>query len=1186
MNDVINRILDGKFEYDNGTLDFSRSKVEITLMQGESYEGSFTISGDANRIVEGYVYSSDSRMKCISDHFSGTTEEIQFVFDGRGLEEGDVIKGNFYIISNQGEYTLPFSVMVAHFVLDSSLGNIKNLFHFTNLAKSNWLEAVQLFYSPDFHRIFVDNDRKYYSTYLGLSKKYFDERSVEEFLIAVHKKDKVNFIIDEDKIRLEEDRNIERHEVLITRNGWGYTYLEIEAAGDFLRLEKDYLTDDDFIGNRCMCYYYIDYDKLHSGVNYGELHFYNTSVDIHLPIEMRPREAKTKKQLIQKEKQRLTSQIMEYYGAFRMKKISTKTWLQKNYALIENWMELDDMDPEPKLFHAHLLMTEERYNEAVWVLEHAKNAIMQSKDMNSAVWSYYLYLNSLRNRDDAFVNKIAKEVEQSYEIEPNNWRIAWLLLYLSPEYSSSYVKKWLFIKKQFERGCNSPVFYIEALLLMRLEPSLFMQLDEFEVQTLLYAAKHELLTQEMLMQLHYLIPRVKEFSPRLYMIMKRAYALREDDETLQCICSMLIKGGKRGKEYFKYYEAGVKKNLRITRLYEYYMESMDLQAEVEIPKVVFMYFSYNNSLSYEQCAYLYAALLRKKDAYADLYEAQHFKIEEFVLNMIREGRINRNLAYLYKEIITTQMVDEELAMNLSGLVYTCEVTVDDKRMQQVIVYHPMEISEHRYPITEGIAFVPLYGEDYTLLFEDSSGNRYASEVKFDVRRLMPPGKLLSGVTTLDKSTLSLQINICGTGHYEQNITAENVTRVETIINSETVHDEYRQIMIPKLIQYYYDQDQIEILDNFLENLSPESLTSAQRVEIIRFMVLRGYLEKATEWIEIYGIGTVEPKTIVRLATKMIQKQIQEPSILNMCIYGFENGKYDLTTLQYLMEHFEGSTKMLRNIWKAAVEKEMDVYAFGEKLLKQMLYTGCFVGEKMNIFKAYISSGKADLSLEVAFLSQSCYDYFVKDKLMSDVIFEDVQRLLLIGQRLQKVCLLAYTKYFAEHKDKITQIQRPLIKRCLQVLAREGCVLSYFAEYADMYPFMTKYLDKTIIEYKTKPGTKAVIHYMIEHKENKGGEYHTMEMKDMYGGVCCSVFVLFFGERLFYYITEEKDGKEELTESDSVSRNDIGRAITETRFEMLNDVVISETLQDYDTMNQMLLEYVRTDYLQNALFELR
>jgi hypothetical protein len=32
-------------------------------------------------------------------------------------------------------------------------------------------------------------------------------------------------------------------------------------------------------------------------------------------------------------------------------------------------------------------------------------------------------------------------------------------------------------------------------------------------------------------------------------------------------------------------------------------------------------------------------------------------------------------------------------------------------------------------------------------------------------------------------------------------------------------------------------------------------------------------------------------------------------------------------------------------------------------------------------------------------------------------------------------------------------------------------------------------------------------------------------------------------------------------------------------------MISETLQDYDTMNDMMDEYIRTDYLQETLFTL-
>lgn len=54
---------------------------------------------------------------------------------GKTWKEGDVLKGNFYIISNQGEYYLPFVVSIEHVVLDSSIGTIKNLFHFANLAK-------------------------------------------------------------------------------------------------------------------------------------------------------------------------------------------------------------------------------------------------------------------------------------------------------------------------------------------------------------------------------------------------------------------------------------------------------------------------------------------------------------------------------------------------------------------------------------------------------------------------------------------------------------------------------------------------------------------------------------------------------------------------------------------------------------------------------------------------------------------------------------------------------------------------------------------------------------------------------------------------------------------------------------------------------------------------------------------
>lgn len=1218
MKEIVDRILDGQFEYDNGSLDFSQAKIEIQINPGEVFEGTFVIYGRSDVLSEGFVFSSDSRMECITSHFSGFEEEISFVFHGKGMEEGDVLKGYFYIISNQGEYSLPFVVMISHAVLKSDMGDIKNLFHFTNLAKTNWAEAVRLFYSPDFVRLFEDNDSKFLDLYKGLSRTYFSERNMEEFLIAIHKKQKVRYLLDESKIYLDARQQMERHQVVLTRNGWGYTYLQVEVQGDFIQVDKEFLVDDDFLGNRCKYYYYVNDEKLHEGRNFGALHFFNTFEDIVLPICVKKESEVMKKHDYEADKKLLTSQIMEYYGAFRMKKLGTRAWLQHNYELVQKWIEMDEMDPVPKLYHAHLLMTENRQNEAAWVLDRAKASIMQSDDMSSSLWSYYLYLTTLRNREESYVNKIAAEIAETYKREPENWRVGWLLLYLSPEYNQSYSKKWLFIKRQFEMGCNSPVFYIEALLLMRLEPSLFMELGAFELHVLEYAAKHELITTDIMMQLHYLVPRVRGYSPRLLRILKKAYEQKEDEETLQNICTMLIKGGKQGTEYFEWYAAGIDKNLKITQIFEYYMYSIDLQKVMKLPKVVYMYFAYHNTLSWEYSAYLYASLEREKADYPELYQNEQFHIQEFVLQMIRAEKINPNLAYLYQQVIQPQMLDEELSAKLSKLLFTQEIHVLPevvkesaiqsaapvwKVVKKVILRIPHMVREAAFPIVNGRAYVPIYGEEFTLLFEDAEGNRYDAGVEFERKKLFPSGKLLQEIANQDVTTLGLQLFLCKSSSGEQIIREDNVKRFETLLNSDNILPEYKRELLPKLVKYYYDQDEMEQLDHFLEDVDPMILDSSKRGEVIRYLVIRELYDKALDWISQFGVDGVDPKTIFRMASKIIQQngemlqimgtsqvledshRVDEQLLLEMCHYSFNRGKYDAYTLEYLLQHFEGSTKEMRTIWKAAKGLELELHDYSEKLLVQMLFTGCFVGEKMDIFSTYLEK-ETSRSIEKAFLAQCSYDYFVKDKLTNEVIFRDIFRLYQLGEKIQKVCLLAYTKYYAENKEKIRESEKYFLKYCLWNLQREGICLPYFTEYVGMFQFMDRYYDKTIIEYKTRPGTTVRIHYMLESKEVQGGEYHTTEMKDVYGGVCCCTFSLFFGEKLLYYITEEAGDQEELTESGSVSRNDMGRDGFNCRFEMLNDIMISETLQDYETMNSMLMEYEKTDYMQELLFELQ
>ena len=138
MQEMISQVLRGNFEYERASLDFSCTKIEMSVRRGQQTEKSFHIFGTGDGLAEGYIYSSDLRMECLTGTFQGNQVEIVYCFHGENLEEGDVVKGSFCVVSNKGEYSIPFVVTVEYEILESSIGPVRNLFHFANLARENW----------------------------------------------------------------------------------------------------------------------------------------------------------------------------------------------------------------------------------------------------------------------------------------------------------------------------------------------------------------------------------------------------------------------------------------------------------------------------------------------------------------------------------------------------------------------------------------------------------------------------------------------------------------------------------------------------------------------------------------------------------------------------------------------------------------------------------------------------------------------------------------------------------------------------------------------------------------------------------------------------------------------------------------------------------------------------------------
>lgn len=1184
MRQVVEEILQGKFNVDSGSLDFSCPRIELSLHADTACEGFFLVYGPKGQVTEGHVVSSDLRMVCVTEIFSGSQDEILYRFDARGMEVGEEVRGNFYIISNHGEYYLPFRVSIVPEVIDSSLGPVKNLFHFTNLAKSSWEEAVKLFYSQEFKAVFTGNDRQHYAAYKGLAAVPGNEHNVEEFLLEINKKKAVEYIPEEKEIKIEDPLETTRYALVINRNGWGYTHLRIAVEGEFLQVKEDVAIDSAFLGNIYRVYYYVQHEKLHAGNNYGAILLIQEHETTRIPVTVVRHAAGRKLLGLQREKKQLTVEVMAYYQAFRLKKIGTKTWLTETNKLLGRMAEIDDKDISVKLFTAQMLLTEERYNEGRWLIEKQKEQVEQSKDADPAMWCYYLYLTTLYSKDDQYVDEVASVVERIYERNRGNWRIAWLLLYLSEEYVKSPSRKWVLLEELFGYHCTSPVIYIEAWNIIRANPAMLTKLDLFEQQILIYAVRNDLLKEDVIRQIVYLAQHQRGYSESLYKILAGCYEKMPDNEILQAVCSLLIKGNCRGERYFAWYRAGVEENLRITRLYEYYMMSVSLEHEEPLPKMILMYFAYQSDLHYEITAYLYAYVHRHREELPDIYVNYTAAMERFVLEQIKRGRVNKDLAYLYRHIISLPMIDEESAQALASLLFVREIRVDSDKVKEVILSYPYRIDQKSYPVTGGKALVPIYDANCRILLGDGEGNRYTVSVKYREETLLSPVRLALMISPFVRNHIGYAIYMCYEYQTTLTVQDDNADLFALLAQSDRIEQDTRRMFRRMLVDFYYEKDRMRELDDYLLSLHPEEILPKDRKEVVRCMVNRGMYEEAYEWVQRYGPYSMDAKTLLKLCSRLLDFQEIEgdPLMTGVLFYVMQKGKYDDNVLRYLVHYFNGSIKEMRDVWKTAEAFGVDTYGLCERMIVQMLYTGAHVGEKIEIFRSYNRSGGSE-RLRAAFLSQCCYDYAIGEQITENYVFESVLQLYLEQVPLHLVCEIAYLRYYAENRSNQTDTVKKACVAFLHDLLAKQIVLPLYKEYQGYLPQMDAYLDKTMVEYRVSPGNRAVIHYVIQSEGGQEEEYHKEEMRDMFGGICVKEFVLFFGERLQYYITEETDGGEQLTKSGTINKSDIGQENFESRFSMLNDIMIGKTLQDYDTVDSLLQEYYRQDHMVEEIF---
>ena len=1180
MREKINEAVRGNFQYEKSEIAVAPKELHLEVNAGEQCEGSFVVTNHLGREMRGAVTSDCHFMEFKEEMYQGVENEIFYCFHGENILSGETIKGHIQILSDCGTRTIPFQATVGVPSCQVSSGRIRDLFHFTNLAKEETAEASTLFRSPHFADVFLYRDKANLALYRGLSQGSSKGMAMEEFLIAIHKKLPIQISINKTSFQYSECEKEFMAQFVITKNNWGYGEYHIKSDSEFIVPERKIVWTDDFIGDNYSVSFVVKPELMLPGRNYARIVVSSVRQKIEITIVADKNSANREIVRKKKAKQEKTLRLMQLYVDFGIGKITSEEYIQEVSSII-NTIEQSEASVDTQIFRIHLGIMEHCDQMVKAGLANLEARLPELEQGNTEIYCSYLYLKGLWTDDEETIQSCVSKIREKYKADKTNWKLLWFLLYLDPSYRSER-RKYDRLLKQLERNCYSPILYLEVCSIVNDSPDLLMTLTDGLLRALHWGCRQGFLEKEAALRYCYLSGKLRDFSNVVWKDMEQIYEKYPEDEVLAAICKMLMKGQITSSKAFRWYNLGVEHNLKLTDLYEYYMYSIDEKQQMKLQDSTLLYFLYDNHLTVSKKAMLYAYVIRHKAALGDIYEAYLPVMKEYTFRQLEASKISSNLAVLYEEFITEETLTEVVAKELPKVMFAHEIICNNRDIVGVYVTHSEIEGEEFVPFVNGKAIVSIFTENYSIFLADSIDNRYALSIDYTANKLLNLDYLAEKCLERNSDDYRLILYLYDKAE-RLNQVGKNVMEVRRkVLEIPNLNRHYYRKSFCALIRYYFDNFESELLDTALEQLDWDLVSSTERKQFIEYCAIRRVFPKAMEGIMRYGYEEIDEKRLLQIASETFAEQIEQENatLVKLAWHIFKSGHFDENMMRYLCRYYSGGIHEMTSIWKFAKGFEIETGGFEERILGQIIFTGEMSPEGYEVFYQYYEMGK-DKRLIWGFMKFIAYQYLVQNWMIPKKMFEYFYKEVQVQENI--FCLIACLKYFSQRKD-LSEEEMKFADYHVNQLYEKNMIFPFFRDFYGRISLPVHILDEHYVEYIANPEYEVNIHYLISSGYNEG-QYVKETMRDVFQGIRVKEFVLFHDEILQYYISEVRPEGEVITQSVSVSFDEtMDNERTSSRYHLINLMMIAQEMNEEKTLIDMMREYAEVKECTKSLFK--
>ncbi len=782
---------------------------------------------------------------------------------------------------------------------------------------------------------------------------------------------------------------------------------------------------------------------------------------------------------------------------------------------------LRSADPESALYlllDAWVMLREDRREEAGWILrKYERTRLFQQREVS--VRALFLYVNTLYQGEKNTSG--ITQLQKLYQRYPENWLVTACLLELDPKLSGNLRTRYMVLERQFRMGTRNRLLYQEAWRILSRDPALFEKLDAFTLQTLYWAASRGLLTAKAAQAAARQASRIKNWSWLSAKLLKACYQVQPCKETAGAVCSIYIRGNRTDSDAFVWYQKGVELDARITNLYEYFMYALPENYSRLLPKQVILYFSYHNTLTSRQKTVFYCNLVRYGSREDPACEAHRRPLQEFLMEQLAKRKVNEDLAWLYERCLRADTLEEHLLEALADVLFLRKLTCGEKRIRQAEVRYEELEERIRVPLTGGEAYVPVYTPGAQIVLIDEEGREYRRTVPYSLKKVLIEPKFMQACVSGLKHHTGLNLYLLeGKGKHRLN--NENVETAYRLLEDSRIKDSWRRHLKIELLAYERKHGRLEKMDERLRLGDSELglLTGEERASYMDILIVSGDREKAFELLEQYGADGMNARNLLRLILWKLGEGGDLKDLAPFAAQVFRQGVYTEQILVLLAEHAQGSVEELLALWKAAENFGLCFPALEEQILAQALFTEHQVCRVFPVFEAVDDRG-GDQTLCMAFLNYLGWLDFVKGREVPEGLFASLENHLIWEDRLSEAAGLSYLKQLSVLL-LLTEVQKKLVCRMMKELGEKH---RYFAFMQKLTPYLTERVmpdGVTVVEYRCNPAHRVILHYVLEYHGKKTFDYMTERIYPVCGGVFCRGFVLFYGERLTWFFTEERE----------------------------------------------------------------